>query len=527
MKSPSTPPSPKQQLALLQAEKQQWEQEKQAFEKRTEELQKETQQLSEQNLLLKAELAEMKRLLFGSKRERFVPTPGERGQLSLELEGTEGQPPEEATVKQVAGYRRAVKKARAKTVRGPLPAHLPRVEVVLEPEGRTAGMRKVGEEVTEELELEPARLFVRRFIRPRYVDREECFHIAPMPCRPIEKGMAGPFLLAQLLIDKFFDHLPLYRQRQRLARLGMELPASTIDGWVAATCALIEPLYLCLRAKVLGGTYLQADETPLPVLDRTKKGKTHRGYHWLYHSPEQRLVFLEYQKGRNQQFPAKVLAGYGGYLQVDGYAGYDQFEKKKEMALVACMAHIRRKFERALDNDAARAGFALGRMQQLYAIERQAREQGLSPEERYGLRQRQALPLMEELGEWAMTALADPGLLPKSNIAVALGYFIKQYPRMSRYLEDGRLEIDNNLIENTVRPVALGRKNYLFAGSHEGARRAAMVYSLLGSCKLHGINPNKWLPDVFARLPDHPVNRLEELLPHKWQPAKVGQNPEE
>jgi hypothetical protein len=227
---------------------------------------------------------------------------------------------------------------------------------------------------------------------------------------------------------------------------------------------------------------LQADETPIPVIDKQKQGQTHRGYHWVYYSPEKKLVLFDYQQGRGREGPLKLLKGDKGYLQTDGCAVYEQFEVRQDIILVGCMAHAKRKFEQALDNDKARAQKVLLWMQNLYALEREARQASLSADERYDLRQEKARPLLDELGEYIVRDYEK--VLPKSTIGKAFHYLAARYNKIYEYLHNGRLEIDNNLIENSIRPVALGRKNYLFAGSHVGAQRAAMVYSLLGSCNL-------------------------------------------
>jgi len=479
-------------------------------------LQAEKEQLLAEKLLLQEELKELKRLVFGQKRERFVPaTPP--NQLSLPLDPPSIKPAE--VVYQRVQYERVMLKAAKVALRQPFPSHLPRIDIFIEPSVDVAGMRKIGEEITEELDLKPASLFVRRYIRPRYVSLQETFHIGELPARPIEKGIPGPGLLTQLIYDKFVSHLPFYRQVQRYQQLGMKIPPSTLEGWFEASCALLEPLYEALKVRVLASSYLQCDETPIPVLDKLKKGETHRGYHWIYHGVESKLVLFDYREGRGREGPLKLLKNYHGYLQTDGYAVYEQFEAREDIVLVGCMAHARRYFEHALDNDRPRAEKVLLWMQQLYALEREAREQNLSAEERYGLRQAKALPVMEELENWLLAERLQ--VLPKSAIGKAIAYLIPRFNKIAMYLEDGRLEIDNNLAENLIRPVALGRKNYLFAGSHVGAKRAATVYSLLGSCQLQGINPYDYLRDILQRLPLHPVNKLEELLPPFWKPANI------
>jgi transposase len=463
---------------------------------------------------LQQENKELKRLIFGSKRERFIPTPAGKNQLSLALSETQTDPP--VLVKQTVKYERVIRKAARKAIRQPYPAHLPRVDIIIEPDIDVSDMHKIGEEITEELDLKPATLFIRRYIRPRYVSREETFHVGVLPVRPIEKGMPGPGLLAQLICDKFVLHLPFYRIAQRLEQLGMRIPASTLNSWFEAACILLECVGEALQRKVLSCSYLQVDETPIAVLDKQKKGKTHRGYHWVYYSPEVKLVNFDYQKGRGREGPTNLLKGFQGYLQTDGYAVYEEFGERKGITLVACLAHARRNFEHALSNDAARAEKVLIWIQQIYAVEREAREKQLDTINRLLLRQEKSRPVMEEMGKWLLEEY--PKLLSKSKIGQACHYLMSRYTELSQFLQEGRLEVDNNLIENSIRPVALGRKNYLFAGSHNGAKRAALVYSLVISCKLQGINPYEYLQDLLERLPNQPINRLEELLPLQWKP---------
>ena len=485
-------------------------------------LQQRNEQLEAEVVALKAELKELKRLIFGSKRERFIGSSGQ-GQLSLlPNEGLLAKPDVEKQT-----YQRAINKPAASIPpsRKLLPAHLPRVEVVLEPQEDTSKMKKIGEQISEELDYRPAKLFVRRYVRPRYVSTEEDFHIAALPNRPIDKGIPGPGLLAQILMDKFVDHLPVYRQVQRYERLGIKLSESTLGGWLSSTCELFSPLYDALRASVLGQTYLQADESPMPVLDQSKKGKTHRGYQWVYHSPEVKLVFFEYQPGRGREGPKECLKDFAGYLQTDGYEAYEWINAQRDdITLLHCMAHARRYFEKALDSDADRAGYALSQIQKLYAIERHARQADLSNEQRYVLRQEQAVPVLEELHTWLLEQAA--AVLPKSLIGKAVAYSLRRIKTLSLYTTDGQLEIDNNLIENTIRPIALGRKNYLFAGSHAAAQRIAVFYSLLGSCKLHHIEHYAYLKDILERLSNHSISQIDELLPHRWKPRQAEQKSE-
>jgi transposase len=460
---------------------------------------------------LKHQLAELKRLIFGSKRERFVsaidPQQGNLFELP-EVEQHE-EPEEEIT------YKRKKPGNKKQPLRTELPAHLPRKVEVIEPEDIPEGAKKIGEAVTELLDYEPARLHVRRIERPKYLiesnDEQTNIAIAELPSLPIPKGNADAGLLAHILVSKFVDHLPFYRQVQIFKRDQLTIAESTINGWFNATCKLLEPLYDALKDKVLSSNYLMADETPLPVQTKDKPGATHKGYDWVYYAPVEGLVLFDYRKTRARVGPDEILKDFSGYLQTDGYNAYNHFEKQSNITLLACMAHARRGFDKAKDNDLARAEKALGQFQDLYAIERDAREQGLSAEAIKVLRQEKALPVLTEMETWLRDEIYQ--VVPQSGIGKAMAYTLRLWPRLIRYIDDGRFRIDNNLIENSIRPVALGRKNYLFAGSHDAAQNAAMIYSLLATCKIRNVEPFGWLRNVLATISDHPANQLHKLLP--------------
>lgn len=471
-----------------------------------------------QNIQLKDELNELKRLIFGSKNERFIPSVSP-DQLALDIVV---QQKEQAIVSATETIQYQRKKAtkpeseKVQTGRMPLPASLPREQVIIEPSVDVTGWKKIGEEKTEELERIPGKLFVRQYIRSKYVDPTgEQIVIGELPVRPIDKGIAGPGLLAQIVIDKYVDHLPVYRQVQRFEREGMKLPISTLADWISGSCTLLEPLYETHRKLVLKQIYLQADETPIKVLDKAKKkGTTHRGYHWVYYAPLARLVLFDYRQGRGREGPNECLQDFSGYLQTDGYAVYDDFDKRANITLLNCMAHARRMFDNALENDKSRAEYVLLEMQKLYAVEQVGRDASLSREQLLTLRQEQAVPVLENLKAWMMEAYAQ--VVPQSAIGKAIFYSLQRWDKLCIYTTDSRLQIDNNLVENAIRPVAIGRKNYLFAGSHNGARRAAMLYSFLGTCKINNINPFEWLRDILSRIPSHSVNKLDQLLPNNW-----------
>ncbi len=463
---------------------------------------------------LKILVDKLNRILFGSKKEKFIKEPVDSSQLSLSF-GELAQKDSSATdqtVKETITYER--RKNENHKGRNKLPDDLPVHEVVIEPSESTEGLVKIGEERTEILELAPAKFFKLVFVRPKYAEANgEGILIGQMPSRPIEKCLAGNTLLASILINKYVDHLPLYRQQQLFKRSGITIAPSTIDGWVSQLGALLEPLYNAMVNVVKNDGYLQADETPTRVLDKSKQGECHRGYYWVYHSPPKRMVVFDYQRGRNKEAPRKILDDFQGYLQTDGYACYAQYHTKKEVTHLVCWAHARRYFEQALTQDKVRAEYALEKIQKLYAIERELA--GCSPEERKQQRLQKALPIINELGKW----IGDQNkqVLPKSAIGKAFLYSINLWDSLQNYLYNGDLLIDNNLIENTIRPNALGRKNYLFAGSDEGAKRTAMFYTFTGTCKLNGVDPMEWLKSVLERIADHKVNKLYELFPQNMQ----------
>jgi transposase len=351
---------------------------------------------------LQFQIDQLKRLAYGSKRERFIPKVDEQ-QMCLPFDVEPITEPEKK--KEEITYTRTKKKRENHPGRTPLPDHLPVEEIMIEPEEDTSEMKCIGKEVTDQLELVPAKLFIKRFIRPKYIKTEDaetetCKGImAPLPTFPIEKGIAGPGLLAQIMIDKFVDHLPVYRQIERFKRDQVKLSSSTINGWQDAVCNLLEPLYNTLKHRVLSQSYLQVDETPIKVLEKNnvrKKGKTHKGYHWVYYSPLEKMVLFDYRDGWAGEAPQTLLKDFKGYLQIDGYQAYDSFDKKAHITQLNCMAHARRYFEKALDYDREKAGYAMGMFQKLYAVEQKARKEDKTPQERHTLRLDESLPLLNE-----------------------------------------------------------------------------------------------------------------------------------
>lgn len=472
--------------------------------------------LRKENANLKEQLAQLYKLINGFKSESFT-TQAVVDQLSLFA----GDTPEttEETPQQTITYTRDKKKHQG---RNALPEHLPVREVVIEPEEDTTGLKKIGEEVTETLEYTPASLVKKRTIRPRYAKKDgEGVLIAELPSRPIDKAIAEACLLAHILVSKYVDHLPFYRQTQIFKRnFGWEPAQSTMSDWMAGCCKLLEPLYNTLKQKILDSDYIQADESPIKVLDSDKtcaepsrsKGKSHQGYQWVYHDPVERLVLFNYRKGRGQNGPKELLAGYKGYLQCDGYSVYDKIGADPNITLAGCLVHARRKFHDALDSDKKRAQIALELFRKIYTQERVIKEEVQNDfEKRKELKDQKIKPLLVQIKTWIEAEQLK--VLPKSPMGKAMTYFVNQYPKLEAIFDDGRIELDNNLIENSIRPMAIGRKNYLFCGSHKAAQNAAMLYSFFGSCKMQNINPREWLKETLQRIPDQSIQKLEELLP--------------
>ncbi|WP_226294194.1 IS66 family transposase [Aquimarina algicola] len=471
---------------------------------------------------LQQQLSELKRLIFGSKSERFVAT--EDGQLELFTEVSSIISPLDNDTVEITYKREQYTKPKQQPVRTTLAAHLPRVEETIEPEGLPIGAKKIGEEITELLEYTPSNIYVRKIIRPKYVLPEaQNIVIGSLPSLPIPKGNAGAGLLAQILVNKFCYHLPFYRQRQIFKGQGVMLSEATLCGWFNATTRLLAPLYDCLEKQLLQSNYLQIDESPIKVQDfhktkaKTKQGKgtLHMGYHWVHHAPVEGLVLFKYAPSRSKKVPETILQQYSGTIQTDGYSGYLNLTTKGSIKLLGCMAHARRYFEKALDQDASRASYVLEQIQKLYTIERKSKERGIPSTTRQRYRRRYAVPVLRALGIWLQKQAFV--VLPKSAIGRAIAYTLKLWTKLVAYTDNGIYEIDNNRIENTIRPLALGRKNYLFAGSHKAAQKAAMLYSFFAMCKINNVAPYVWLKDVLERIPEHKANRLTELLPNHWK----------
>ena len=464
---------------------------------------------------LELQLAELKRLIFGSKSERFVPN-ADALQLGLFVEEASQQT---EVVQQQISYNRS--KTKKRPVRLPLASHLPRIEEIIQPQDIVEGSVKIGEEVTELLEYTPSRVYVRKIIRPKYaLPNDAGITIAALPSLILPKSNIGAGLLAHICVSKFVDHLPFYRQIQILKREGVVVASSSMSGWFSKGVTQLVALYEVQQKLVLQSQYLQADETPIKVQDNHKVGSLHTGYHWVFHAPVEGLVLFKYAPSRAAKVPKDFLQEFSGTLQTDGYKAYQNLNTKHPIKFLACMAHARRYFEKALDNDNARASYVMGQIQKLYAIERKIKERSLKVQTIKRYRELCAKPILEKLHTWMQEQY--PKVLPKSAIGKAFTYSLNLWDKLSSYIQNEKYLIDNNLIENTIRPLTLGRKNYLFAGNHKAAQNAAMMYSFFATCKINDVNPYEWLHDVFKRLPEHKANKLHELLPQNWKKQQLS-----
>ncbi len=469
-------------------------------------------------------IEKLKHQLAGHNRHRFGSKSESLDQLNLAF--AEEEEIAEAAEKQAApspDSTDADKPARQHS-RKPLPDHLDRHEEVLSPGddcNRCGGsLKTLGEDVTEELEYVPGRFVVNRIVRPRMAcSCCEAICQAPLPSRPIERGRPGPGLLAHVLVSKYADHLPLYRQSQIYAREGIDLDRSTMADWVGRSTALLEPLADAIGRVVRGGDALFADDTPVKMqAPGNKKTKIARVWTyvrderpWAGQSPP--CAWYQFTIDRKGEHPVSHLSGYRGWVHADGYSGFNGVfgaDKAREMA---CLAHVRRKF---VDMHAAQgsaiAEEAIRRIAKLYGVEKEAR--GRQPEERVALRQELAKPLFDDLEAWLHAQL--PKISGKSPLAQAIRYALGRMPKARPYLDHGCLEADNNTAERAVKPVAIGRKNWLFAGSERGGKAMAIAYTLIETAKLNNVDPQAWLTWVLAQIADHKINRIDELLPWRY-----------
>ena len=472
--------------------------------------------------LLKLQIIELQKYIFGGKQEKFTPNVN-----ALQADLFPDQKLAEVTVTTTVATKEVTTTKTNIRVnhngRNPLPSHIRREEIILEPTQDITGLKPVGQEITEVLEYKVGELFIKKYIRPEYIKPiEEGTQakrvIAALPTMPIDKCIAGPSLLAYLMASKFVDHLPIHRLLQMFLRQKVVIDAATVCGWLKAVGTLIELLYDALRQEVLNTHSLGIDETPLKVIDKDKKGTTHQGYYWVYYNTLNSLVLFNYQPGRDGGCPKEMLDGYKGHIHVDGYGSYTQFENTADIIVSNCWAHARRKFIDAQKFDDAKASEVLALIAQLYGVEKHCRENYFTSDQIKHERQEKSVPILASIKLVLEMQLITS--LPNSPLGKAIQYTLSRWNKLNVYTQEGFLPIDNNLVENSIRPIAIGRKNWLFAGSHEAAQRSAMLYSLFATCKLHNIDPMQWLTEVLAKIKDHPINKIKELLPQNYYSSK-------
>ncbi len=456
------------------------------------------------------------RKLYGQKRERFVHP--DQGDLFGDQAPVMAPAQEEEKQIKVTYSRK-----KPRRLFGGRNQDLPTKTIVIDPEGELSHLRKIGEDVHRVFHYRPAQIFVYEYVRNKYVDptnKGAGVLMGELPAEVSGKRTASAQMLAQIVINKYVDHLPVDRTRKQFFRLGADLPTSTLNDFCTHVATDLEPLYDLHRTEVLSSGYIQADETRIPVRDQTKSkasGQHHLGYFWLYSAPTPRLVFVEYQRGRSRDGPMGILEGFQGKLQTDAYKVYDRFDHFEGIEHFNCVTHCRRKFENVKASQyefvQQNVGHVLSLFRKIYAIERDLRERDVSFEERQCIRQEKSAPIFDQLKAFLeLNALVGP-----KSWKQAVQYALVRWQKLTRFLNHGEVEIDTNLVENRVRPIALGRKNYLFAGSHDAAQRAAILYSLLNTCTLHEVNPQEWLVDVLKRIHTIAEEQRSTLLPQHWK----------
>lgn len=463
-------------------------------------------------LTLQQQLLVLRRRQFGRSSEQLDK---QIHQIELQLEKLETQAAQTPDVTLPGAEKKDAPKRRVA-----LPSHLPREEMRVEPAKTcpdcSGELKSVGEDVSEVLDVVPASYRVIKIVRPKYsCSCCDTLIQGDAPQRVIPKGLASSALLTQVMVDKYLDHQPLYRQSERMAREGVDIERSTLAGWVGQVSTLISPLVDAIGKHVKNANHIYADDTTAPTL-KPGKGKTQTGRYWTYvrdgrdwNESVPPAVWLQYSEDRKSLHPTSHLKGYAGSLQTDAYAGYNDVYHTG-VTFTGCMAHVRRKFyDITQSGPSPIAEHAIATIQQLYAIEKSIKNK--PPDERQKIRQQQAIPILDELHTWLQTTLRT--LSKGSSLSKAVRYALNQWEGLLAYTQNGQASIDNNTAERSLRPIALGRKNYLFAGSVAAGQRAAALYSLLSTAKLNGLNPSQYLTAVLKRIGQHPINRIDELLP--------------
>jgi len=486
-------------------------------------LETENSRLREQLKQAQLLIAQLRRELFGPKADKLTPDQEEQLKaLDKDLQG-EAQRPAPVSDQVLEREDRAARRRRERRRgRHPLPEHLEIETVTIEPEEKTCPccgkpLERIGEEVSEEVDLIPAKLIRRRTIRPKYACRcgEAGVKIAPLPPRLIPQSRLGFGLATHILLSRFDDHLSFYRLEQQFReRHGIAIPRQQMVQWIEQIALWFRPIYDAMWRDILASGYLQVDETPVRVLDPDVEGKTARGYLWFYAVPRGDVV-LDFDRSRALKVVQQRLQNFTGTIQTDAYEVYQSLERKESrIERIGCLAHARRRFYAALQQNLPEAVWFISQIRVLYEIEHQARELGSA--ERYALRQQNAPAIWEALRARALQL--QPAYLPKSTLGSALRYFLDEYDALRGYLRDGRYQIDNNLVENDIRPSAVGKRRWLFIGHPDAGWRSAVIYSIVVSCRRRGINPQDYITDVLRRLTTAKTSDIQDLMPSNWKP---------
>ena len=476
---------------------------------------------------LHGQLYYLKRQLFGKKSEKLDPNQRLLFENLYEEVQSKIAQQKPAKIKKIKSRKNANHNGRK-----PLPVELPRevIEIELQEEQKTCPVcdtpkERIGEEVTEKLEYVPASFFVKRYIRHKYACKacEGNISIGQLPAMAIDKGIPGEGLLAHIITSKYADHTPLNRLEGILKRHDVDINVSTMCDWVGKAADLCEPLVNRMHENILQSPIINTDDTSIPVKSPNRKGSTFNGYLWAYIDNQKNVVF-DFTPTRSRNGPLEFLEDYSGYVQADAYSGYDEFFRKGNATEVGCHAHARRKFEYALDSDPVRAARMMVLWGRLYEIESRAKREDYDSAQLLEARQKEAKPILHEIG--TLLEEYQHQVLPRSPMGKAVTYSVNQWQALNRYIEDPILSIDNNVSERTLRMVVIGRKNYMFAGSESGAKRAAIIYSLVASCKLNSHDPFAYFNDVLRKVSTHPSSKIDQLLPNNWKtPAPDNRHP--
>jgi transposase len=489
-------------------------------------LTQDVERLTQENKLLRDKVDLLVRRIFGAKSEQL-----DEAQLMLLLQGGDGAKKPEASGVDSGTLEAEIAKGGEEATRHKgrseretrMPQHLPAQEEIIDPvevRAEPERWRQIGEEVTEQLDYQPARFFRRRLIRRKYVRLDA--PLLPPVIAPLntlqERSIAAPGLLAQIIVGKYCDHLPLYRQEQIFARRhGIHIPRQSMARWMGMAADWLQLIYADIKKGVLAGSYVQVDETPIEYLS-PGHGQTRQGYLWACNKPGGD-VFFEWATSRAAACLDNIIpVDFTGKVQCDGYGAYPAFAGSRagRIELAGCWAHVRRKFYEAKEQAPQHAGFILLQIKQLYRIERKLRKHQAGPRLRQSVRVSQSRMIVERLRKVLAKLKDSHRHLPQSNMGKAINYALKQWPQLVKYLEDGRVEIDNNLVENSIRPTAIGKKNWLFIGEAEAGQRGAILYTIIESCRARGIDPFEYLSEIFTRLPQANNQQVHELTPAAW-----------